>query len=220
MRPRRTAPGNGAGLRLLERGTASVYTLSLWPSRLYAVPVALFTFLWLRFLWRWYALLLLGTNLGPPHQSRGFFVLFGLPFLLAGLSLIGTSVRLCFGRTTVSLDALRLHVSDGLTVKHLPWAPQLVVPTIAIRDFIAEAAARPGVDCEDDQELDAWRVTARLDDGRSATLPLPVRTLAEADDVVGRLNRALRGVRTPRGYRDETTSSSDGNDSPLGASIT
>jgi hypothetical protein len=215
------APGSGAGLRLLERGSVGSYVLQLWPSRLYAVPVALFTFLWLRFLWRWYALLLLGANLGPPHQSRGFFVLFGLPFLLAGLSLIGTSARLCFGRTVLSLDATRLIVRDGLSLRDLPWGHPLVLPTLSIREFVAEASARPGADGDEDHELDAWHVSAHLDDGRHATLSLPVRTLAEADDVVGRLNRALKHVRTPRGYRDEApTSSSDGSDSPLGPSIT
>lgn len=220
MRGSSKVPGSGAGLRLRERAASNLYSLALWPSRLYAVPVALFTFLWLRFLWRWYALLLLGANLTPCQQSRGFFVLFGLPFLLAGLSLIGTSARLCFGRTVITLDALTLRVRDGLGIRNLPWAVPVVVQTIAIQDFVAETSARTTLDGDDDHELDAWHVCARLHDGRNVALPLPVRTLAEADDVVSRLTRALREVRTPRGYRDDVTSSSDGSTSPDGASIT
>lgn len=197
------------------------YLLQLWPSRLYAVPVALFTLLWLRFLWRWYALLLLGSGLSAAHNPRGFFILFGLPFLFAGLSLIATSARLCFGRTVIALDGLRLTVHDGLGPRALPWAPPQVLPTVAIRDFVAEtSAALDPVDHEDDREPFAWQVCARLHEGGSVILPLPVRSLAEADDVASRLNRALVAVRAPLGYRDGVaTASSDGKETPLGSSM-
>jgi len=201
--------------------TLSGYVLQLWPSRLYALPVALFTFLWLRFLWRWYALLLLGSGLSAAHNPRGFFILFGLPFLFAGISLIATSARLCFGRTVVALDGLRLTVHDGLGARAMPWAAPQVLPTIAIRDFVAEtSAAIEPADHEDDRELDAWQVCARLHEGGSVVLPLPVRSLAEADDVAARLNRALVVVRTPIGYRDgAATANSDGKDTPLASSM-
>jgi len=209
---------SGAGLRFLERDKGNGgYVLMLWPSRLYALPVALFTILWLRFLWRWYALLLLGAQLAPAHESRAFFVLFGLPFLLAGLSLIGTSIRLCFGRTALVLDGLRLQVEESVGARGAPWTRPWSLPTSAIRDFIAESSA--GND-EEDHVLDAWHVSAQLEASR-VILPLPVRTLAEADEVAARLRRALDHVRTPRGYRDGASSSnSDGSDTPLGASIT
>jgi hypothetical protein len=204
-----------------ERAEPRRYVLSLWPNRLYAVPVALFTLLWLRFLWRWYTLLLIGGHCAPQHESRGFFVLFGMPFLMAGLSLVGTSTRLCFGRTVIALDGLRLRVRHGLFRRRLPFGDPLTLPTVAIRDFVAETSVRTNGELDEDRELDAWQVTVRLHDGCSAVLPLPVRTLAEADEVVCRLTRALAQVRAPGGYRDEVgTPSSDGSTSPLGASTT
>jgi len=200
---------------MIERLGERDYALQLWPSRLYAAPVALFTVLWLRFLWRWYALIFLGA----APTSRGFFAMFALPFLLAGVSLLGTSARLCFGRTRIVLDALTLRINDGITGHGAPWPAGLTVPTIEIREFIPESSAHPEPEHDDLHELDAWHVSARLDDGRCAPLCLPVRSLAEANDVATRLNRALARVRTPHGYRDGV-SSNVGSDSPLGASIT
>jgi hypothetical protein len=181
-------------------------TLSVWPNRLYALPVAIFTFLWLRFLWRWYALILLAS----ADDARGFLLVFGLPFLLAGMSLLGTSIRLLTGRSFVSLDALRLHAGERLYGagafgtswrRVLTTAPvnELVLPTTAIIDFVAETAVDLG---DEDHELDYWSVRARMVDGTSRTLPVPVRTFTEATLVADRLNRALIRARTPRGYRD------------------
>jgi hypothetical protein len=177
------------------------YVLRMWPSRLYAIPVALFTFLWMRFLWRWYALLLIAPGLSEGRHPRGFFLLFGLPFLMAGLSLVGTSLRLCFGRTTVGLDGLRLSVKDGLASGRAFSTP-LVLPTVKIIDFVAETSACDDPEQQDERELDTWQVRARLDGGASVALPLPVRSLGEADDVASRLNRALGHLRRPQSYRD------------------
>ena len=179
-------------LREVWRGRDLRLHLELWPSRLYALPVALFTILWLRFLWRWYSLVLLSS----VESSRGFLFLFGLPFLLAGVSLVGTSIRLVLGRTLITLDALRFFVGEQTLVG--ARAPSLLLPTARVVDFVAECASPP----DDARELDAWHVQVRLSDGASAILPLPVRTLVEADHITQRLNRALDAVRQPTGYRD------------------
>ncbi len=180
------------GLRLREHAAAGRASLELWPSRMLALPVALFTFLWLRFLWRWYALILLATL----YEARGFLIVFGLPFLVAGLSLIATSARLVCGRSVVSLDALRFTV--GETLGALQRRALLVRPTVSVIEFAAECS----IDGDDGQASDVWQVRARLEDGTRIALPLPVRTLSEADAVAQRLNRALERVRAPAGYRD------------------
>ncbi len=181
-----------SNLRVDEQSHAGGVELSVWPNRLYAVPVALFTFLWLRFLWRWYSLILLAS----ADDARGFLLVFGLPFLLAGISLIGTSVRLLVGRSVVSLDALRLHAGERGW-----WSGplQALAPTSAILDFVAESSVADG---DEEHDLDAWLVRARLSDGSSITLPVPVRTLVEADLIAQRLNRGLQRARTPHSYRD------------------
>ena len=184
--------GRRGSLHLREVWRAGSLRLEVWPSRLYAVPVALFTLLWLRFLWRWYSLVLASAD-----SSRGFLFLFGLPFILAGVSLVGTSVRLVLGRTLVVLDALRLFVGE----QSLLGTPSLLLPTHRVVDFVAECSS--GVPFDDgERELDSWHVQARLYDGCSVTVPLPVRTLVEADGLTQRLNRALDAVRQPSGYRD------------------
>ncbi len=183
-------------LRVEELSTQASVELSVWPNRLYAVPVALFTFLWLRFLWRWYALILLAS----ADDARGFLLVFGLPFFLAGVSLIGTSLRLLTARCVVTLDALRLHAGDRGTLSPFgARGTEVLAPTSQILDFVAESSIPDG---DDEHELDVWLVRARLVDGASLTLPVPVRTLGEAQLVAGRLNRALERVRTPLGYRD------------------
>jgi hypothetical protein len=203
----RSVAGAG-GLKIREREIPGGIQLEMWPSRMLAVPVALFTFLWLRFLWRWYALIVLATL----REARGFLLVFGLPFFAAGISLIATSARLVLGRTVIRLDALRLSVGEvmGARLDH----PALVAPANQIVDFSAECSA----DVDEDQELDAWQVRARYADGSSQVLPLPVRTLREADDIARRLGRALAQARQPLGYRGSP--SSEGNTDPLGASIT
>ncbi|MEO6954083.1 MAG: hypothetical protein ABI321_19935 [Polyangia bacterium] len=180
-------------LRLSTTWQSARLRLELWPSRLYALPVALFTFLWLRFLWRWYALVLLSGH----DSSRGFLFLFGLPFLLAGISLIGTSVRLVMGRTVVLLDSLRLSVGEQALLG--ARAPAMLLPTDRIVEFVAESST--GLP-DDERELDSWRVQVRLAGGESRALPLPVRTLVDAERVTQHLNRALDAVRQPTGYRD------------------
>jgi hypothetical protein len=192
------------GLKLRERREVASLQLELWPSRLLAVPVALFTFLWLRFLWRWYALILLASL----REARGFLLVFGLPFFAAGVSLIATSARLVLGRTIIRLDALRLSVGEVMSVSL--HRPSLLVPTSQIVDFIAECSA----DLDDDHEIDAWQVRARYADGTSQVLPLPVRTLREADDIARRLGRGLGQLRQPLGYRGSAAASHDGADSP------
>jgi hypothetical protein len=179
------------GLYLREVLDDGRLELSLWPSRIYALPVALFTLLWLRFLWRWYALVSVTSESG----ARGFLLVFGLPFLLAGMSLIGTSLRLVVGRTSVRLDALRLHVADEAVLGRHP--PLLVMPAHEIAAFAAESSSR----LEDDRELDSWHVSAVRRNGESIVLPLPVRTMAEAELVARRLDTALHAVRAPQGYR-------------------
>jgi hypothetical protein len=71
------------------------------------------------------------------------------------------------------------------------------VPTHAITSFVAESTSR----FEEDRELDAWQVSAVQRDGQSIVVPLPVRTMAEAELVARRLEAALCDVRAPRGYR-------------------
>lgn len=184
-------------LRFYEVWQSGLLRLELWPSRLYAIPVALFTFLWLRFLWRWYALVLLSGE----ESSRGFLFLFGLPFLLAGISLVGTSLRLVMGRTVVLLDSLRLFVGEQALLG--ARAPALLLPADRVVEFVAECSSgQPGNGNCDDHELDAWHVQVRLAGGDSLPLPLPVRTLGEAEHVTQQLNRALDAVRRPTGYRD------------------
>ena len=164
--------------------------LHLWPSRMHAAPVVLFTFLWLRFLWRWYALILLTS----ADESRGFLLVFGLPFALAGMSLIATSVRMVLGTSRIALDALRLHI-----VEEGAFGAErcvLTAPVTGLRVFIAECSE--GEECGD---LGSWHVGAELDGGRRIRLPLPVRSMTEAEHVAQRLNRALATARAPSGYR-------------------
>jgi len=165
--------------------------LSLWPSRIYALPVVLFTALWLRFLWRWYLL----VTLAAGASARGVLGLCGLPFLLAGVSLIGTSLRLVLGRTHLELDALRLQVADVSAFG--TRAISIALPSATIAAFAAESASR----FDDDRELDSWHVCALLHEGEAVTLPLPVRTMREAELVSRRLQSALSAVRAPTGYR-------------------
>ena len=182
----------GSSLRVLERAQQAGIELRLWPSRLYALPVAMFTFLWLRFLWRWYSLIVLAS----ADDARGFLMIFGVPFLLAGVSLIGTSLRLVIGKSVVTLDALRLQVGDEALGHGRRTA---LAATTSIARFVAESSLAEG---EEERELDAWQVRAMLHDGSSVALPLPVRSLPEANDVCERLNRGLARARTPTGYRD------------------
>lgn len=189
-----TAPPMGArsGLRIREGRDGTALWLRLWSSRMYAVPVALFTFLWLRFLWRWYALVLLAS----ADDSRGFLLVFGLPFVLAGISLIGTSLKMVAGSFRVSVDGLRLEVvEEGVFGTQ---QPPLVAASAGIVRFVAECSAAPS---DEDRELDAWYVSAEMSDGAHLRLPLPVRSLEEARYVAWKLDRALRCARTPTSYR-------------------
>ncbi len=166
--------------------------LQMRPSRMYAVPVVLFTFLWLRFLWRWYALVLLAS----ADDSRGFLLVFGLPFILAGMSLIGTSLRLVLGNVRVSVDPVCLAVREQ-TYFGGHKAP-VSAPTAGIVRFVAECSAAGS---DEDRDLDSWHVSVESADGRHLRLPLPVRSLQDARYVAARLDRALQLVRTPSGYR-------------------
>lgn len=169
-----------------ERSSEGRYQLELWPSRLYALPVALFTFLWLRFLWRWYALILLAN----ADDARGFLVLFGLPFMLAGMSLVATSLRLALGRSLVALDATRLVVAEHTLFEVRP--PSLIAPVSGLRGFVAGASA---------YDPDTWHVLAEQHEGEPLVLPLPVRSRVEAELLARRLERGLAEVRAPQGYR-------------------
>ena len=122
-------------------------------------------------------------------------LLFGLPFLLAGVSLIGTSLRLVLGRTKLELDALRLQVAEVSALGRSTTT--LVLPVTQIAVFAAESSSR----FDDDRELDSWHVSAVLHDGNAVVLQLPVRTMAEAELVSRRLQHALSVVRAPVGYR-------------------
>lgn len=169
-----------------ERLSDGRFQLELWPSRLYALPVAIFTFLWLRFLWRWYALILLAN----ADDARGFLVLFGLPFMLAGMSLVATSLRLALGRSLVAIDATRLVVAEQTLFEVRP--PTLVAPLSGLRGFVASAS---------EYDQDTWHVLAEPHEGEPFVLPLPVRARCEAEMIARRLERALTEVRAPQGYR-------------------
>jgi hypothetical protein len=174
------------GPRWRETRTPGRVEAVTWPSRLWAIPVFGFAALWWNGLLRWYGLLFFAHG-GP----RAMFMLFGLPFVAAGVVLLWLGLRLLLNRIRLSIDGERLRIDEQpLPVGHLE------VATAEIDAVAVEAVGGP-----DEDGPRGFRVVLRLSGDRALPLPLQTRTRGDAQTLATHIERALDHAPTPLTYR-------------------